>query len=143
MADRATIPPTPPSSNAADIHDGFGQLMQHNSSFQYNSHSFDGHSQMSPGGSSVQGLDDTLYSNGGYQYGNGQEFFHHGLSPNVEVGAGYVGSTSVIPEFRADCAQGDSQYGMKHETSSRYAPVPDDPQLVSSLGVAEDVAKPL
>ncbi|KFY03705.1 hypothetical protein O988_01304 [Pseudogymnoascus sp. VKM F-3808] len=113
MADRATIPPTPPSSNAADIHDGFGQLMQHNSSFQYNSHSFEGHSQMSPGGSSVQGLDDTLYSNGGYQYGNGQEFFHHGLSPNVEVGAGY----------------GDSQYGMKHETSSRYAPVPDDPQL--------------
>ncbi|KFY59195.1 hypothetical protein V496_05750 [Pseudogymnoascus sp. VKM F-4515 (FW-2607)] len=114
MSDRATtVPPTPPSSNAADIQDGFGQLIQHNSSFQPHSNSFEGgSSQMSPGGSPLQGIDDTLYSNGVYQYSNGQELFQHDLPPNIRVGAGY----------------GNLQYDMKQE-SSRYAPVPDDPQL--------------
>lgn len=93
MSDRATtVPPTPPSSNAADIQDGFGQLIQHNSSFQPHSNSFEGgSSQMSPGGSPLQGIDDTLYSNGVYQYSNGQELFQHDLPPNIRVGAGYVG----------------------------------------------------
>lgn len=47
---------------------------------------------MSPDGSPVQGLDDTLYNNGVYHYSNGQELFQHGLlSPNIAVEAGYVG----------------------------------------------------
>ncbi|KFY24971.1 hypothetical protein V493_04911 [Pseudogymnoascus sp. VKM F-4281 (FW-2241)] len=113
MSDRASNIPPPPSSNAADFQDGFGQLIQHNSSFQHHSHSFEeGSTQMSPGGSPAQGLDDTLYNNGGYQYSNGQEIFQHGLSPNIGLGSGY----------------GDLGYDIKHE-SSRYAPVPDDPQL--------------
>ncbi|OBT73239.1 hypothetical protein VF21_08840 [Pseudogymnoascus sp. 05NY08] len=115
MSDRAasTIPPTPPPSNAADIQDGFGHLIQHNSSFQHQSNSFEGGgSQMSPGGSSVQGLDDTVYSNGLYQYGNDQEIFQHGLSPNIAVGPRYE----------------NLQYDMKQE-NSLYAPVADDQQL--------------
>lgn len=95
---------------------------------------------MSPGGSIVQGLDDTLYSNsnGVYQYSNGEELYHQGLSPNIPVGAGYVGSSSVIVGFRSDCAQGDLHYGTKQE-SSRYAPVPDDSQLVSNLGLTQNI----
>ncbi|KFY78045.1 hypothetical protein V499_02697 [Pseudogymnoascus sp. VKM F-103] len=118
MSDRTTtIPPTPPSSNAADIQDGFGHLIQHNSSFHHQSNSFEGGgSQMSPAGSPEQGLDDTLYSNGGYhQYSNDQELYQHGLSPNnIAVGPGYEDL-----QF---------QYDMKQE-NSRYAPVPDDAQL--------------
>lgn len=92
MSDRtSTVPPTPPSSNAADTQDGFRQLIQHNSSFQHHPNSFEGSTQMSPGGSPVQGLDNTLYSNGVYHYSNGQELFQHGLSPNIAVEAGYVG----------------------------------------------------
>ncbi|KFZ16245.1 hypothetical protein V501_02296 [Pseudogymnoascus sp. VKM F-4519 (FW-2642)] len=119
MSDRTTtIPPTPPSSNAADIQYGFGHLIQHNSSFHHQSNSFEGGgSQMSPAGSPEQGLDDnTLYSNGGYhQYSNDQEIFQHGLSPNnIAVGSGYEDL--------------QLQYDMKQE-NSRYAPVPDDAQL--------------
>ncbi|KFY16739.1 hypothetical protein V492_01129 [Pseudogymnoascus sp. VKM F-4246] len=109
----STVPPTPPPSKAAETQDGFGQLIQHNSSFHHHSNSFRGGSQMSPDGSPVPGLDDNLYGNGVYQYGNGQDIFQNGLSPNIGIGPGY----------------GDLQYGEAKQEPTRYAPVPDDPQL--------------
>lgn len=36
-------------------------------------------------------------------------------------------------------SSGDLRYGLEQE-ASRYAPVPDDPQLVSNLGVTQKVS---